>query len=219
MTYSVNDIHRAPSGSLFLGTNGYVIDTNLNSGYEQTKGIDIAGSYTHPIPEIMGHDVGRVGFNYNGTFLSTFTTEPITDGGVYNCAGRYGTVCGQPLPRYRHEFRVTYTPPIPVELSARWRYFSPVNVETEATNNSFLAGTIYPSDSHIGSFSYIDLTVLYRFKDRYNFRVGCNNVFNVQPPTIASGVGGNVAAYNGNTYAALYDVVGRNLFAGLTADF
>ena len=211
--------HRSPTGSLYLGNQGYVEDTLLNSGYLQTKGIDIASSYTAAIPEIMGHDVGRVGFNLQGTYLSTYVTEPVVGLGVYDCAGRYGTTtCGQPLPRWRHEFRVTYTPPIPVQLSARWRFFSPVNYQGESSN-TFLNSTVFPADQHINAYSYIDLTVSYRFKDRYNFRVGCNNVFNVQPPTIGNGVGGNNASYNGNTYAALYDSLGRDIFAGLTADF
>ena len=55
-------------------------------------------------------------------------------------------------------------------------------------------------------------------RDRYNFRMGVNNVFDRDPPVIGQkelpGVVGS-----GNTFPQIYDVLGRFLFVGVTADF
>ena len=54
--------------------------------------------------------------------------------------------------------------------------------------------------------------------ERYNFRLGANNILDTDPPI----AGGEVMAApfgNGNTYPQVYDALGRYIFAGVTVDF
>jgi outer membrane receptor protein involved in Fe transport len=63
-------IVRDSSGSLWRSNNGYIIDTSLNLGSLETKGIDLQTSYTLNLAE------HRLGFNLVGTLLDTLTTPP-----------------------------------------------------------------------------------------------------------------------------------------------
>lgn len=51
---------------------------------------------------------------------------------------------------------------------------------------------------------------------RLELRAGVNNLFDVDPPVVGADYQSGVAA-NGNTYAGVYDTLGRWLFVGLTA--
>ena len=58
----------------------------------------------------------------------------------------------------------------------------------------------------------------------YNLRLGVNNILDKQPPLVTSGKGGLLSACpgatcNGNTFPAVYDALGRYLYAGITLDF
>lgn len=49
------------------------------------------------------------------------------------------------------------------------------------------------------------------------FRAGINNLLDKDPPALAQG---NLYSFgNGNTYPGVYDVAGRTLFMGISANF
>ena len=102
-----------------------------------------------------------------------------------------------------------------MQFSGSWRYISGV---TEDAANPDIGGTVFKTEAKLPSFSYLDLAATWRIKDQYTFRVGVNNVLDVDPPLVGSssltGVFGN-----GNTFPQVYDALGRYLFVGLTADF
>ena len=75
-----------------------------------------------------------------------------------------------------------------------------------------------PSDHRIAAQSYFDLALTARLADRYNFRIGANNVFDRSPP-VASGNAVGPPFGNGNTFPQVYDALGRYVFAGVTVDF
>ena len=56
-----------------------------------------------------------------------------------------------------------------------------------------------------------------RLADRYNFRLGMNNIFDTDPPVAGNESLGGFS--NGNTYPQVYDAMGRYAFAGVTIDF
>ena len=72
----------------------------------------------------------------------------------------------------------------------------------------------FPADAKIGAQSFFDLALTARLTDKYNFRVGANNIFDKSPPIVGSSV-----SANGNTFPQMYDSLGRFLFAGVTVDF
>jgi outer membrane receptor protein involved in Fe transport len=221
-------IHRDTAGSLWLSSNGYVIDLPSNKGSQETRGIEVNGSYNQPIGGL-----GSLSATFIGTYLDAYkvssgVTQP------YDCAGLYGPTCskggttdaGSPMPRWRHKARLTWQTPMGIGFSAQWRYIGPVKAET-LTNYEALHGAFnFNPGLHIKSYSYFDLALTANVGKSFNFRLGVNNVFDKQPPFVTSGNGGRdgsnlcpTGPCNGNTYPAVYDALGRYLFAGVTLDF
>jgi len=209
--------------AIFGGSNGEggVNLQLINAGNLATKGVDVNADYRVSLSDLHMPDVGSVDFNFTGTYVKSLTTQILTE--KYDCAGLYGTTCGTPTPKWRHQFRVSWNTPWNLTLSANWRYLSPTNLDFNsnqpALQNGFTDTLV--SDAHIPSFSYFDLAFTYRLRDKYTFRGGVNNIFDRTPPLLDSnsfGIAGP-AFGNGNTYPQVFDPLGRVLFLGLTADF
>ena len=103
-------------------------------------------------------------------------------------------------------------------MSAAWRYFDPVDIDT-TSDNPQLSGDVFPADAKLGSRSYIDLNASVTFADKYTLRLGANNLFDKDPPLAGAGGGCGPVFCNGNTYAQVYDTLGRQWFATLTMTF
>jgi len=210
-------IHRDPATGELFGT-GYVSVINTNDGFVQTKGIDVASNYTLPINKF-----GRVDFKLTGTYTAHYVQESYQGSGTYDCAGLFGVTCGVPDPHWRSNFRVTWTTPWKVTASLQWRFIGATKVDINEPNPLLQAyaqyGITEQIDSKIGDVSYFDATVQWKVKDGMLLRAGCNNIFDLNPPF---GDANNLNVFNGgnsNTFPQLYDVMGRTLFVGLTADF
>lgn len=204
-------VNRAP-GSLTLWTLGsFVTNTTQNIGGVSTSGIDVSASYIRPVGS------GRVSLSFNGSWLNEFlfdTGIPAAGSdGVYDCAGFHGNSCGTPRPDWRHQFRAGYELDSGVGFSVRWRYYGSVDWDQRSSDIDLGTGAA-ASVGDIGAQSYIDLTTSFAVEP-FTLRFGVNNVFDKEPPIIASGYGGS----NGNTYVETYDPVGRYLFVNATLDF
>jgi len=223
-------INRDPNfGYALYGGNGavnYGLTTiALNAASLQTKGIDINTSYRFAMRDFGMPDYGSLGFDFTGTYVSSLSTT-LPGVPTYNCAGLYGTTCGTPTPKWRHQFRVSWITPWNVTLSANWRYLSPTNLDCN-TNQQELSGCgltptdTNPSDAHIPAFSYFDMAFTWKVKGRYTFRGGVNNIFDRTPPLLdTNNYGISAPAFgNANTYPQVFDPLGRVLFMGVTADF
>ena len=202
--------HRDPlTGSIF-GT-GYVVSTTLNTGYLQTSGIDVTGTLTIGLGRL-----GRLNTDFVGTYLLQQITQPLPDGGTYDCKGLFGYSCGQPNPTWRHNLRLTWSPDDKTSLSFNWRYLDATRLST-TSSNSFLTGDADPIDARIPAYSYFDLSAALAVSGNLTLRIGANNLLDKNPPALASGVLNLFG--NGNTYPGVYDVLGRRLFAGATVKF
>ncbi|MBS0417391.1 MAG: TonB-dependent receptor [Proteobacteria bacterium] len=210
-----NKIHRDDSGSIDGSpSNSYVEDTLINIGSLKTRGVDIDSSY-----KLNLDTWGRLGFQLTSTFTQKYITNP-QPGASYDCAGYFGGICGAPLPKWRHNFTTSYTTPIKgLDFAATWRFLDAVKDDSNAPGLSFLKGTSSdnPSDQRMSSRSYLDLTASYQY-DKYNVRVGVNNVLDKDPPIIGASVC-PAGPCNGNTWPVIYDVMGRQLFMMVTAEF
>lgn len=198
-------VQRAPNGSLWIGTAGFVINTQQNIGGLRTDGIDANMTYRFPVGP------GSLSVNYAATyyFESAFQSlpgDPFTD-----CVGLYGNVCGTPVPEYRHRISVSYAADGGWGLTARWRHFGSVDVDASssqpALNDPGALGTV---DDSIGSFDWFDLSASYDVNDNLRLTAGVNNIFDRDPPTI----GGSFGPTNGNTYPGVYDPIGRYIYFG-----
>ncbi|HKQ15126.1 MAG TPA: TonB-dependent receptor [Steroidobacteraceae bacterium] len=212
-----NRVHRAGNGSLWLGDQGFVDDPILNTGSLQSRGIDTEVNYRFD----MGN-IGSLGLQFIGTYVDEFLTEPLPGAHKYDCAGLYGTVCGTPVPDWRHKLRASWTTPINVDLSLTWRYIAAVDDDRTSSDPSLTADVIQ-TDKHLGSRSYFDLTGSYNAGEfgpfaSVNARLGINNVLDKDPPLVGQDTCPAVFC-NGNTFPQVYDTLGRYVFLGLTADF
>ncbi len=218
---------QAVTGSLWLfvdnvANGGYIVDINDNLGGIATKGIDLQGSYNHRIGGL-----GTLNLSLVGTYLKHATFP-------YDCAGFYGDSCGLPRPKWRHKFRAGFTLPNGLGLSAQWRHLSSVRNDVlsddpDIGNTNMAPTDHFPGNDKIKAQDYLDLTFTARVADRFNFRLGANNIFDREPPIVGnttpvggSGPGGAPSSPpfgNGNTYPQVYDALGRFLFAGVTVDF
>jgi outer membrane receptor protein involved in Fe transport len=202
---------------------GFITLQTQNVGGLQTKGFDFNASYAHKFAG-MG--------TLNASFVGTLTQHLIFDtgltpgqglDGVYDCAGFYGATCSfggvftSPNPKWRHKLRVGFTLPNGLGISGQWRYFGKVKDDAFSSDpdlNFLGAAFQFPNNKVIPAQSFFDLALTARLTDRYNFRLGANNIFDKSPPIVGSDV-----SANGNTFPQMYDSLGRFLFAGVTLDF
>jgi outer membrane receptor protein involved in Fe transport len=211
-------IHRVPgNGSLWLSPAGYIESTTLNVGALRTAGLDFNGSYTRRVGGL-----GSLNATFVGTYLKKLVFEPLPDAvGAFDCKGFFGATCGTPKPSWRHKFRLGFTFRNGLGISGQWRYFSAVHNDT-LSSDADLNGTgtphSPPGDAKYNAQSYFDLALSARIADRYNFRLGANNILDSEPPVSGQEVT-PLPFGTGNTFPQVYDALGRFLFAGITVDF
>jgi outer membrane receptor protein involved in Fe transport len=222
--------HRDPATGAIFGNAGYVDATNVNTGYLKTEGVDVNANYNMRFEDYGMKDWGGLTFALNGTYTRHYTVQPTTGSATFDCAGLYGPVCSAltnassgPIPKWRHQFRVTWSTPWRVELSGAWRYLSKVKFDGNEAN-IYLAdplGRTDIPDAKIKSYSYFDLSALWKVRDAVTFRAGVSNIFDKDPPILDSNAfpASGPPYGNGNSYPGTYDSMGRTLFAGLTFDF
>jgi outer membrane receptor protein involved in Fe transport len=218
-------VHRAPntgtasSGSLWLGTEGYITDATLNLGQVQQQGIDLEMNYHQ--------DAGFIGafdFNLQGNYDLHFKTTPYVGSGTYDCAGYYGPSCGADggvSPRIKSNFRINYTTPLAgLDVWAKWRLIGPVKVQN-LSQNPLLAGPIAEAGgvgTSVPGYNYLDMGVSYSVSKKITARLGVNNITDKDPPIIQAFYGASVLD-SGNTYPETYDWGGRYISANVTVDF
>lgn len=211
-------VHRDSFGSLWLSqTDAYIVDTSLNLGTLKTTGVDLQASYTLNLGE------HRLGFNLVGTKLFELSNAPLPGFDSYDCTGFYGGTCGVPSPAWRHSLRTNWrTPWNGLDVAATWRYYGESKTE-RLSNNPQLSGNVNANGLEYGipSYSYLDLTASMTFAEKFTVRVGANNLFDKSPPIIPSGglTDCPTGPCNGNTWAQVYDALGRQVFASVTVDF
>ena len=209
-------INRAPgSGSLFTGPS-FVDNPNQNLGSIQTRGIDISANYR--TPPLFGNTA--ISFDLVGTYLDMYKVTPLPgdlDVGSYRCEGFFGDTCGTPLPKWRHKLRATVALNRNISVSGAWRHFSGVTNDLEQSNELVGGGPGTSEDfgvvRKIKQQNYFDLAFVGTI-DKYTLRLGAQNLFDRQPP-ITPGYSTN----GSNTFAQVYDSLGRYLYASATVDF
>ncbi|WFL78061.1 TonB-dependent receptor [Altererythrobacter arenosus] len=226
-------VNRDAAGSLWLTPGGFTEDLPNNVGRVQTAGFEGTMNYTRST------GIGRIGLSFTGTYLDKYEVQnglTNADGSpvIYDCAGFYGPTCslgggtdaGAPLPKWRHKLRASLGLDSGLSFSVLWRHVGKVRAETLSSDDALSSANTFDPGLRIGAFNYIDTVVSFDIGDRYNFRIGVNNLFDKEPPLVTSGssarAGTNLCPTgpcNGNTYPATWDALGRYIFAGVTLDF
>ena len=197
-------INRDATGSLWRSNNGYVINLLQNVGSASTKGIDVSAAYSRQLGGL-----GRMNVSFVGTWL-----DELKPTGTDDCVGLHGAVCGTPNPEWRHQMRVGLDTKMGIGVSVRWRYFGGVTQD-----RAVLGGAVtQPANLKIPSVSYFDLALTADVGDNFKFRLGANNLLDKTPP-LTVGAACPAGPCNGNSWAQVYDSLGRYVYAGVTLDF
>jgi iron complex outermembrane receptor protein len=199
-------ITRGPSGNLWQGTQGFVVDTTLNLGEANWEGVDIAASW-----EIDGAG-GTWTTDLIGTMLLTKERTPLPSvaSSAYDCSGVISDRC-YPAPEWRHTASVTYDSNETWKVEARWRFFG--GIDYFEGNVLGVADTIAQAELS-DSQSYFDLNAVFGFMENNDITIGVNNVLDEEPPMM-----GGTLSDNANTIAGFYDTLGRFMYAKATVRF
>ena len=219
-------IHRDAQGTI-QSASGYVVQTFVNSGSLQTRGADFTANYHTRFSDwhlpYVSQVPGSLTFALVGTYTEDLTFQPVPGQGHYNCVGLFGVVCGLPQPHWKGSLRTTWVTPWNASLSLNWRYMGGSKVDLNDSSPFLNGGPGFfdSADAKIGDYNYFDLAATYRFRDRYVFRAGINNLFDKDPPLVDSSAFGvsAPAGGNANTYPGVYDSLGRTIFIGVTVDY
>jgi outer membrane receptor protein involved in Fe transport len=194
-----NNVVRAPgSGSLWAGTNGFIVGTNVNIGKFEREGIDVQIGYTTPVG-----NMGDLDFSLVGTSLLTADTQPTPASDVVECKGLWGHQdCEGAYAEWQHTFRTTWATPWDLDLSLFWRYMSAVDDESSTGANW-------------DAYSWLDLAGTWQVHETTQLRLGINNVTDEDPP-LSSNAG--IVPGNGNGWPSVYDGLGRYIFMGISVE-
>lgn len=212
-------IKRGTGGTLWSDRNAYFVRTNINTGSLRTRGLDINARYALDLDQLLGARLGNLSLAFTGTYLDSYKVKPLpnsTEAQSYECSGVYGSPCGAPRPKWRHSFVADWKTPWDVDMTVTWRRISRTQL-AQSTGQTALAGGFSAIDKYLDGRNYIDLALALHPVENLTFRLGVNNLFDVDPPltSVVSTIDGGM----GNTYPAFYDTLGRYVFFGFTANF
>lgn len=216
-------IHRGVAGNLF-STDGYVVGTNINTGYLKEDGVDIDAVYQAALSDFGIGDYGAMSVHLLGTYTNSYKTQPYTGANTqgytyYDCDGLYGQTCGSPTYSWRHALRTTWSTPWNFDFSLNWRHMSGVKIDGN-DSNPFIHQSYVIAKSGGGaipSYDYLDVASVINVNEHVQLSVGINNVFDKDPPLLASGgkTVGPTGPLNGNTFNGIYDSLGRYMFMNI----
>nr|WP_281384416.1 TonB-dependent receptor [Novosphingobium flavum] len=187
--------------------NGFItaVDSfQVNAASYRVAGIDVQAHYWFPTHLFNPNERLSLSVYYNHKFKQEQT--PFVGGVVSNELGQADTYAGSQLGTgFRNQFTLgaDYATG-PVSIAWSMKYYGPV----DASEGAF----------HIPAYTYHNLQAKVAIgPDRkFEFYLGVNNLFDKQPPYIASG---NSQFPGTNTVADTYDLFGRMLYAGVKARF
>ncbi|HEX7037191.1 MAG TPA: TonB-dependent receptor [Pseudomonadales bacterium] len=193
-----DSVTRAPgSGSLWLGSNGFITAVDTNIGYFNVKGYDLVADYTFGIG-----DWGSITLSDVLSYVDTWEKQEVEGAPIVRCEGLWGGVCEFPTMEVENTLRTTWETPWNLRASLNWRYLSDVDDST---------GEFVDLDSA----SYFDLAGIWQPVDYATVRFGINNLFDKEPEIAGAGAGPSIFG-NGNTFPGIYDALGRYYFLGVT---
>ncbi|WP_243442590.1 TonB-dependent receptor [Sandarakinorhabdus sp. AAP62] len=175
--------------SIFAGV------ANLSS--LKTRGFDIGVDYTIPLQFGLFGNESRVNLNFLGSIYQRNTFTPVLGiNNVIECAGFFGARCGTPQGKFQSQSRLTWMDGN-MTTNVRWRYLAAVKDDNDAVR--FVV-------ERIPAYSLFDLSFNYDVTDNVAITAGINNLFDKKPPIIGTN------QEQANTYAGVYDVLGRDFF-------
>ena len=180
------------------------VDNLSNTGGVKTSGIDFDASYSLPLG-FLDEQNGRFSLRMSGSRLIGWEFKPIASLSdlTYDCAGKFGLLCGNVYAKWRLNGRATVSTDTG-SVSLAWRHLSPVHDDDDSTGYSV---------ERIKAYDYFDLTAQVDVAHNMTWTLGMNNMFNRKPPVLGDN------QEQSNTYPTTYDVYGRTFFTSVKVDF
>lgn len=187
------------NGSLSGDTSIGVPSVYYNVAVIRARGIDAGFNYRNGSRDAFHYSVGILGtYQLNNTTVIGDT--------VIECAGKFGADCDTPTPKWKHVANFAFGWK-PVDFNLRWRFIG-------ATSQD---GSTDILKTRIESVSYFDATANINVNERFTFTLGVLNLADKQPPVIGDTSGASSVA--AGVFPTVYDVMGRSIFARVTANF
>ncbi|GER01068.1 TonB-dependent receptor [Iodidimonas gelatinilytica] len=202
-------VNRNPGGD--IGEPNFVEVLNANIGKFETDGIDLQINYSMDLDFGLLSESSSLDFFVLGTWVNNFDITPVAaiPERIDECAGTFGNTCGEPLPEFKTNSRVTWRTG-PLNLSLRWRWIDSVKDDQLLNEGTVAANLAVPK---IGSQNYFDLSATFDVLDNVQIFGGVDNLFDNKPPLVAD------SSEQANTFPGTYDVLGSRLFFGATVRF
>ena len=197
-----------------------ILGLSVNFGQQTRKGIDIEARYRIGLDSIVSGWSGNLSLSALGTHAISSRSNSF--GIVHESAGENSGTYGSADANWRWLLTAAYeNEPLAMNLALRTVSGGVYNNDfIECTSNCPAPTVAHPTidNNHIPGKNYVDLGFRYKFSQAGQDEAGIelyakvNNVFNVDPPQIASVFGTPTdPTFNG----ALYDVLGRTFYIGV----
>lgn len=193
---------------------GWVARGSSNGYKEQSYGWDFQGQYNLGLGS-----AGLLDVSFNGTLMTRNGGQASPAAIRRNCTGYFGAGCGESLPRWAHQMRVTWFAPERVaNVSVNWRHrggmpltvYAPEDTGIPAQDASQRRDD-YPG---IDAYNWIDVALGFDINKRMSFRLAANNLFDRSPPIVPDSRA-RIGLLRGNTIMG-YDLLGRQIVAGIS---
>ena len=199
-------ITRRPDGNV-----GLVNVLNENIAKIETSGIDLNLNYSTDLNFGIGGNDSTLDINTKATYLLDYDVTPVDElPDVNECAGNFGTICGDPYSELIINTRVTWNSG-PWGISGLVRYLSAVD------DDSIDNGSVDPSTLAVPELSdeiYLDLAATYDFSDDFSLTFGINNILDTTPTPADNDI-----VEQSNTYPSVYDLLGPRAFLSVSYRF
>jgi outer membrane receptor protein involved in Fe transport len=196
--------HRDPS----TGVLDFVDSTIFNGLSHEAESVNVDVSYTLALQDGLGGlEVAFLGARYLKDQYN------FTDGVNFDCSGLFGGTCGPPVPDWQHRLRLTWNSPWNASFAMQWRHIGAADLD-QNSSQPFLAGPLNSADAHAPAVNYFDVSGVWRPTPDLEVRAAINNIFDRDPPSFAQNV-----AFDNNSYAGVYDFLGRTFYVSVGKAF
>jgi iron complex outermembrane recepter protein len=186
----------------------------INAGDATVSGVDFAADW-RPNLEIPG----QLGINFLLTKLLDLETQATATSPTVDWVGTLGPDPGTSLNNGAFDYRIFTTVSYLIDdwsVSLRWRHLPTAEAAQEATVVGPVANLGAQDD-----YNVFDLSASWQVNDRTRLRMGIDNLLDTDP-VITGGrnsLDPNPTSGQGTTEAGFYDILGRQVFVGIEANF
>jgi iron complex outermembrane receptor protein len=190
-------------------TNGGIEEQSqptLNLASYRTSGVDLQADWGFDLQDIGAGDLGSLKFNFVVSYLDNYEIQNLEGQPYLDYVGTIGNAqidAGAiSFPEWKLSMSTSYVlGPVNVRLMYRWY---------DRMSHSADVGLPQPTLPGVADRDYFDLSARWKVTEKTELRAGVLNMFDTAPPEWTG---------NGATDLALYDLLQRRYFVGLTQKF